>query len=352
MRITDEKFRKLLDKYLSGNASPEEKAWLDEWYAEYKKEALQHPGTEMPRIRNEIRTRIERKIEAPVYPLSKHGRSRNLWLAVAASITSIIAISFTLLLFNERPDEVTSEKPVTQPEAVREDVPSVKVGFIERSTSKGQKLFITLPDGTTVNLNAESRLKYPEQFDGSTREIFLEGEGYFDVTHDRKKPFIVVTRAVKTIVLGTSFNVKSISGSATEVTLVQGKVNVLALLGKSDSSAVTLHPNQQAIVKSNSTEIIRNNVEVEKYIGWKNNTIYFENTTLKDVVATLGSWYNKEIVLENSSLESCIINAKYRNESLANVLESLHFLLNLEHETRDGKIILKGNGCSGGIIAN
>src|SRR5205085_12413149 len=111
---------------------------------------------------------------------------------------------------------------------------------LTESTGRGEKLSITLPDGSQAFLNSVSKITYPKNFTGTTREVKIEGEVYFNVTHDAGKPFVVQAQNSKTRVLGTTFNVKSIPGKETTVTLVTGKVNVSVAGG--DSSI--LHPNQ------------------------------------------------------------------------------------------------------------
>jgi len=140
-------------------------------------------------------------------------------------------------------------------------------------------------------------------------------------------------------VLGTSFNVRSVNNESCEITLVEGKVNVMS--GKGASAL--LIPNQQAVVQSGSEAITTRNVNVEKYTSWKENILYFEEAKLKDAVAILENWYDIDIHLQNQALADYSITAKYKNEPLENVLESLEFLLNIRYTIKKGQVIIYDN---------
>ncbi|MEO5603171.1 MAG: FecR domain-containing protein, partial [Cyclobacteriaceae bacterium] len=124
-----------------------------------------------------------------------------------------------------------------------------------QKTPKGKQQRIVLQDGTQVWLNANSVLKYEKDFSGqATREVHLEGEAFFDVTHNENKPFIVRTSGLAISVLGTSFNVRSYAEDhVVETTLVQGKVTIAS--GSKDIQRVTLLPNQQALFSKSSHTI-------------------------------------------------------------------------------------------------
>jgi transmembrane sensor len=124
--------------------------------------------------------------------------------------------------------------------------------------------------------------------------------------------------------------------------LVNGRVRVNAASGDS----ALLVPGQQATVHETSGKITTANVDVNRFASWKDNTIWFEETTVKEACAILENWYGVTISVTDKSVESCRITAKYRDEKLENVLKSFAFLLKVKYSiSTDGKISIHGNGC-------
>jgi ferric-dicitrate binding protein FerR (iron transport regulator) len=323
MKITKEEFEALLDKYLNGLALPEETKLLDEFFDSYHKK----PG-DVTEISEEVKGEILQNIQTRIGTTTRSAdRSRgfNVWLRFAAAISFFLIASYFLYPY-------LSPTQTNQPLAVK-----VK----EVSAFKGQKLDIKLPDGTRIKLNANSRISYPENFSGSTREVTLDGEAYFDVRHNPSRPFIVYTQYATTQVIGTSFNVNT-TQEAIAVTLVNGKVNVSVPNGKT----ALLAPDQQAIIARGSTDIVTHKVSVEKYIGWKDNTLRFDHITVKEAFAIIENWYNVEIKVKDPALMNCIITSKYENESLENVLNSFLFMLKMDFKINGRLVTVSGKGCN------
>ena len=244
--MTKAEFQALLDKYLNGSASAGETKLLDQFFDSYRT----NPG-EATEISDEIKAEILRNIHRKGH----QERGIHFWplLRIAAAISLLLVLSYFII--NHAGSEAETK-------------PAVVAKIEEVSTSKGQKLDIELIDGTRIRLNANSKITYPETFTESIREVTLEGEAYFDVARDATRPFIVRTQFANTQVLGTSFNIHT-SAEAVAVTLVEGKVNVSVPNGPT----ALLSPNQQAIVSPGAQKIAMHDVDVEKYIGWKNKII-------------------------------------------------------------------------------
>lgn len=319
MNFTKQQFQQLLNRYIQGKASPEEEKLLDLFFESYQKENLAETVDQLDeKTQSELLQRISRTI-----PWKKEHRTLKFALKIAASIGFIFFVGYILT-------------------ARLVDRPDSPARFVKESTKKGEKLSIQLPDGTHVVLNAESSITYPEAFVSKKREITLTGEAYFEVVHNLQRPFIIYAQNSQTEVVGTSFNINTVKYHKTEVTLVEGKIKVR---GDSGNSSV-LTPGQQASIDYATSSITTKAVEVAKFISWKDNTIYFEETTLKNAIVILENWYNVDIELLNDSQENCKITAKYRDEPLENVLKSLQFLLKIEYNMDDGgRIIINGTGC-------
>ncbi|MCL3779787.1 DUF4974 domain-containing protein [Prolixibacteraceae bacterium JC049] len=165
---------------------------------------------------------------------------------------------------------------------------------------RGANYKITLSDGTTVELNSESKLKYPVQFNGKRRMVTLTGEAYFDVTHTGK-PFVVNVNGVKVFVLGTEFNVRGYQDESNiETTLVEGKVRVKA----PNMNPVVLKPNQQAKVNQEKESLSVQKVNASRFIAWRKGVFIFQNTKLVDVMRTLQRWYNIEVEYETEAIKN------------------------------------------------
>lgn len=152
---------------------------------------------------------------------------------------------------------------------------------------KGGEFQIVLADGTTVWLNEDTELKFPVNFAGALREVYLErGEVYLEVAKDKEHPFVMHTTGGDVRVLGTEFNVKSLEGHKIEATLVEGSVQV-----NSGASQLVLVPNQQALVVKDGKEIPVKEVDVEEIICWKDNIFLFKDVCLEEIMVRLSDWY-------------------------------------------------------------
>lgn len=163
------------------------------------------------------------------------------------------------------------------------------------STPRGTDFKVTLSDGTTVWLNAESKLEYPAGFSGSERVVRLTGEAYFEVAKDKAHPFIVQTGNLKTKVLGTQFNVRNYSGTDSHVTLIEGSVEVSNAKGE---HTTRIKPGEDAQLNTRGDFAVKE-VDVDSYIYWKDGFFYFDNVSLTDIMQNLGRWYNVNIIFHN-----------------------------------------------------
>ncbi len=272
-----------------------------------------------------------RAAEEKSIPLVKHRPSvvsRYLFKGLAAAI---VLIAVCTIVFFQQPSSDTSS-----PEIVWE----------LQANPKGKRTIQTLADGTVVHLNANSRFKYAKVFSGDTREVFLEGEAYFDVASNPEKPFIVRTTEIATRVLGTSFNVRAYRDEPDiKVSLLEGKVEI----SNSQSPAVPKHflsPDQQYIFNREDTTInINTTANLGKAIAWKENRLIIDGESLEEAVKKLETWYGVSIEIANPAIEGCQWIATFENEPLATVLKVLKYALDVSHEYQGDKIILNGKGC-------
>jgi hypothetical protein len=189
----------------------------------------------------------------------------------------------------------------------------------------GKNSSIKLPDGTIAYLNAGSRLVYPSFFEGKKREVFLFGEGFFEVIHNADMPFIVKTKELEVEVLGTKFNLSDYpSDKIIETVLVEGKVIIKESGFHFMKSEYILEPNQRAAFNRESAEMKVTQVDVLNYISWHDGYMNFEASDLNRIVKKLERYYNVQIRLDNPILGMRAITGKLKlREDKESVLKVL-----------------------------
>lgn len=205
------------------------------------------------------------------------------------------------------------------------------------STPRGKSYKVILRDGTTVLMNADSKLTFPTAFDGNLRVVKLIGEAYFKVSKDAKHPFIVQTEKVMTRVLGTEFNLRAYPAADTHVTLISGSVIVN---NRANNKEVKLVPGQDASLH-NGQNFDVTVVDTDYYIQWKEGFFYFDNLPLVEVMKELGRWYNVDIEIRDNSLMSYRLHfIAERQASIDQVVENLNGFGYLSVVRKGQKIII------------
>lgn len=185
--------------------------------------------------------------------------------------------------------------------------------------NRGGEYRIVLADGSEVWVNSESELVYPVRFAGVKREVRLKGEAYFKVRADADHPFVVVANGVDVVAVGTEFNVNSRRDKVVESVLVKGRVEV-----KSGIRQVVLEPNQLAVCSTETNGIVVTDVDVRKYVDWKNGDFVFSNDRLEDVMDKLALWYDCDVFYSDAELKEIRLSGDMKR--YGEVEEFLHFL--------------------------
>ncbi len=171
--------------------------------------------------------------------------------------------------------------------------------FNTLTVPRGGEYRLVLSDGTVVWLNSDSELRYPVAFTGNQRQVFLKGEGYFEVAKNPSAPFLVKAADMEVKVLGTHFNVNAYRKDGVfQTTLVSGRVEVADL---KTVQKVMLKPDQQALVKNG--ELLIRNVDAAAYTAWRDGKFYFESETLEEITAQLERWYDVHFVFGREELK-------------------------------------------------
>jgi transmembrane sensor len=198
------------------------------------------------------------------------------------------------------------------------------------SVPRGGEYRLTLPDGSRVWLNAASSITYPSAFTGTTRNVQLDGEAYFEVTHDGDRPFTVSTGSTQVKVLGTEFNLMAYGDEGTvDATLVNGSIKV----SKGIKSKV-IRPGEQVSLPDGSRELNIVHPDMEKVLAWKDGEFSFEGTDIKVIMRQIARWYDVDVAYQGDVSQISLLGVISRKENANQLLEILektgkvHFSIN------------------------
>lgn len=211
--------------------------------------------------------------------------------------------------------------------------------MVSKSNEAGQRSRISLPDGSTVFLNAESSLQYNSNFSDNERKVFLEGEAFFEVAKDTLRPFTVTTGQLSTTALGTSFNINSYPDkNEMQVVLLTGKILIKDTV--SNETAI-LSSGEAVILKKDTRGIEKITVNADNIVLWKDGIIHFEKTEFEEVINVLEKWYDVEFVIQNHPAQNLVCSGTFEKQYLSNVLKSIGFALGFDYEIKGKKVYVK-----------
>ena len=218
----------------------------------------------------------------------------------------------------------------------------------EVQTKPGERQSIQLSDGTKVTLNGNSKFRYPKEFEKSLREVFLIGEGFFEVVRDTHQPFVVRTGEATTMVLGTKFNVKKFAEDSTyKVSLVEGSVEVSLKNQEMMDEPKILKPKQEFVWETTSQKVKVQEFDPYEVIGWKDNFFIFKKISLYEVAKKLESHFDVKIQFADDNLKNYLIRGKYTGASAEIILRKIFqaskdcFQLN----KKDNQIMIQKGDC-------
>ncbi|NJD23227.1 MAG: DUF4974 domain-containing protein [Melioribacter sp.] len=313
-------FLKLVDKYLRGECLPDEELLLEKYLESFQNENTNWNENELDnkqlteeKIYSEVMQKIRNKEKNVIQRIFY---SPNL-IKIAASIILFISLATGGLYFS----------------GIFKDRPAV-IAWNETETLMGEKNIITLADNSVITLNADSKLKYPRSFLNGKREIYLEGEAYFEIQHDTSKPFIVHTGDLSTTVLGTKFNVSAFAADKDiSVSLVEGSVKVSKIEAGVEENIVLLQPAQQLLFdkekKLGKIELF----DDQETVGWKDDILKFDNQPLVKIFVVLERRFGIKFEVTDKSYYNRKITANFQKETLWTVTEVIRKLTGLQYKT-------------------
>ncbi|MCD4737405.1 MAG: FecR domain-containing protein [Bacteroidales bacterium] len=225
--------------------------------------------------------------------------------------------------------------------------------FIYQGLNPGTTTFATntgeintheLPDGTFITLNGESCISYSKKFGKEDREIEFEGEAFYKVARDKEIPFVIKTENTRITVLGTSFNVRAYEKEEEVVLVVNsGKV---AFTDKDQSHEVILNAGDKGVFAKSDHHLQKTSNKDPNFLAWKTRKFTFEDVPLNEIIATINTVYQSDIVLSNHEIGDCRMTSSFNNQTLEMVIEVICATFDLSFEKKGGKkYILSGDGC-------
>lgn len=258
---------------------------------------------EREELKKKLNSDIWENIESHEVKSRETVSKRKSWLrGITAAAAVFIVISTGVYFFNHSPAKTPD--------------------LISGSAKISEHRLVRLPDGSTVIIAAGSKLNYPSTFDGSDkREVYLEGEAYFDIQHNSHKSFIIHTGKIRTIVLGTAFNIKAWPGEADiTVTVVRGKVKV------QDEGTILgiITPNHQISYNKVKANVVSNVVKADDYLSWKEQDLLLDNVTVAEALELLEERFNVNILIEDEKIQTNRFTTTFqKGASLEHVLKSV-----------------------------
>lgn len=302
---------RLLNKYIAGDVLPEEKKEVIRWM----RESEEH---------REQLMRLHSVYNATLWNGNVNGRNaekkktvtRYLWASVKiAAVVAMLAFIVHKEYQDYRLEHATDVQTVTVP--------------------AGQRASLILADGTTVWLNSNSTLKYPANgFRSKTRKVTLEGEGYFEVAHDKKRPFIVETEKYDIRVLGTTFNVSAYPNSDRfETSLIEGKV---AVYQPDTQNEIVLKPYEK--VEARDGKLYKEMFSSDNDFLWRMGIYSFKDEPLETVFKKLEQYYEVKIINKNEEIASRPCTGKFRQkEGIGHVMKVLQKYVKFNYTQDDEK---------------
>ncbi|UOQ71576.1 FecR family protein [Hymenobacter cellulosilyticus] len=340
--MTESEFHKLLQRYLNGRCTPQEQALVEHWYDRLEQ-------ADGPALHAQNQEEVEQAIWARLMqnrrPAKPEPRVVTMWQSTPlrwAAALALLAVSLGLLM-------LATQR--LQSPAQFDQVTSAN-GWLLRTNPTQQIQYFRLPDSSRISLHPGSSLRYRTALAGPRREVHLEGEAFFQVSKNPRRPFLVFTKQVVTTVLGTSFRVKAYAASQdASVAVREGKVAVQTREGAQlDASptnpaalGVLLLPNQQVVYSAAQRRLKKELVDRPVLLAPQ--PLEFEARPVAEVLEALEKAYGVNIVYDKARLASCTVSITFYDEPLFEKLGLLCKSLGAYYTLSDANILIHSEGC-------
>ncbi|MCP4123013.1 MAG: DUF4974 domain-containing protein [Bacteroidetes bacterium] len=322
-------FTHLILKSFQGTLTTEEQQQLEQWLKEDAThhelfDKLETSWKQAESYKEDFHVDLDKgwqSIQSRISEVKETPRIIPFWqlsaVRIAASLVLLIGIGWAALNFFNRDHAGQFATHITSSDEVKE---------------------ISLPDGTTVWLNENSEISYPEKF--NQRDVNLSGEAEFKVTHDATNPFTVAASGTKTTVLGTTFNVDA-TNEMVSVSLIEGRI----AFASPEEEEVILAPGETASYNAAEGVLTQQVHSTQNFNSWKTGELDFDQQPLEVVVDDLEEYFEINIDLKNESEEACLFTGTFKEPSFDEILDVLSFTFSLNHSEREGTSQLVIHSC-------
>ncbi len=311
----------IFKNYLNGNCTDKE---FEELLAWIREEAMTASGEKMvqeawnefepdlpadkikyDRLLDLIHHRIDINVNPSRPVITRSGAGNGIWQVITRAAAILLLPVLALLIYTKVSDK---DRYIANSNELEVEAPA------------GSRMNIEFGDGTRVWLNHGSKLRYPYRFDSRCRKVFLTGEAYFVVAHNKNVPFIVSTEDLDIKATGTEFNVSAYHGEdIVETTLVGGQV-VLFEKGGTESIK-TMEPGECTRYNSQTKNCTTESGDIKEYVAWKDGLLIFKNDSIPEIAKKLERWYNVEVEIENEKGKAFTCTGTFSDETFSQVLE-------------------------------
>lgn len=333
-------FDRLLDKYLAGKCSAEERELVEQWYA-----LLDNPDLESPKDIEILKNTIWHKIQKDIKPVAK---VTPLWqksyfkYAIAASL--LLVVSASIFLFEKK--QISTNLPI--------DLNNAEILTLKNTSDK--IISLTLEDSSRIDLSPDAELSYPKRFSSDKRQVTLRGEAFFQIAKNPSKPFFVYANQTTTKVLGTSFTIKALKNEKIVTVLVKtGKVSVYTTAPRTnkqvekdpETQGVVLTPNQKAVFDLKTENIQKEVVEKPSILIPLSvaEEFSFSDTPVSKVFEAMEKTYGIDIVYDEEVLKNCTITTTLTDIPMFNKLKIICSAIGATYKEIDAQIVITAKGC-------
>lgn len=302
----------LYKNILEGSAKPGDKEQLAMWMARFDAPRKEISAEDLLQEQRQAQMELKKHF----FPPAKSISFLRTWITAACFILVFLGI---LLVVKIR------KNPTGK---------NTEVAYARNSTAAGEKKLVILGDGSRVFMNGESSISYQQAFAGKTREIYLQGQAYFQVSHNKNRPFIIHTGKLKVQVLGTTFDIKNYADDpGATVTVGSGKVSVNA---QEHKGTWILSPGQQLSYDPNSGKTVKKEVDTADYLSWRDGALTFRNVELRGIARELQRAYGVKIHIKQTGLDTRKFSLRIREkENITQIMEMLSTAGSFRYSIRD-----------------
>jgi ferric-dicitrate binding protein FerR (iron transport regulator) len=381
--MDETKAKALLEKYLSGQSTPEEAQWIEQWYARLIETSdWEWDEGEKEQIREQMEQQLLEKINTERTPVRSF---RAVWWAAAAVLLLLLCGGAWFYFSGEQSEKyktvqirmrkdilpahqqviltladgsrkildtlANGEISLQGMQVIKKDGSITYIGnqpasmvYNSITTEKGRSFRLQLADGTRVWLDAMSSIRFPAAFGGQERIVEVTGQVYFEVAamkdaNGQKLPFKVMAGHQQIEVLGTHFNVNAYEHQEIQTTLLEGKVKVSSKGNKATVASLELKPGEQSLAKENGKMQLNEAVDIDEVMAWKNGRFQFNGSTVEQIMQQLARWYNIEIVYKDEIPETFVAEME-RNLPLSELLALLEMTKQVRFVVEGKKVMV------------